>query len=150
MDVLVFANPRDPEKERFLREISRIPHLSPTFVLAREGLRSLLRGKAFSRRVIVFFAYEPADLNLALSLKEYLSDTRVIMVLHQTDAESVKQGLSLSPSFLTYANSDFSDIVAVLEKISVLENSCIGDACVGTRPMKTRLGIDHKMPTKEI
>lgn len=122
MDVLVFANPRDPEKERFLREISRIPHLSPTFILAHEGLRSLLKSNTFNRRVIVFFAYEPADLTLALSLKEYLSDARLIMVLHQTDAESVKQGLSLSPSFLTYAKSDFSDIVAVLEKISVLEN----------------------------
>jgi len=57
---------------------------------------------------------------MAISLKEYLVDTRLIMVLHKIDAMTVKQGLSISPCFLTYAESDFSDIISVLEKISIL------------------------------
>ncbi|MGD9368365.1 MAG: hypothetical protein PVH87_21880 [Desulfobacteraceae bacterium] len=121
MDVLVFANPVDVSKERFFQKISKVPALSPKFVLEHGRFKSLLMQRALGRRVIVFFAYDQDDLTMALSLKEYLAGTRVIMVLHKVDAETVKQGLSISPCFMTHAKSDFSDIIAVLEKISTLE-----------------------------
>jgi hypothetical protein len=121
MDVLVFANPVDASKERFFEKISKVPALSPKFVLEHGRFKTLLKQRALEWRVIVFFVYDQDDLTMALSLKEYLAGRRVIMVLHKVDAETVKQGLSISPCFMTYANSDFSDIVAVLEKISTLE-----------------------------
>lgn len=120
MEVLVFTNPRDPVKERFLRAMSKMPHLLPTFVLEREQFISLLRNNTFSRKVIVFFAYDQADLTLAVSLKAYLSLSRVIMVLSDWNSETVKIGLSVSPSLITSANGDFSDVIAVLEKISTI------------------------------
>ena len=71
-------------------------------------------------KVIVFFAYDQDDLTLALSLREYVIDTRVIMVLPDWEGETVKMGLSISPTLITNANGDFSDVVAVLEKISTI------------------------------
>lgn len=121
MEVLVFANPNDVSKERFFQKISKIPAFSPKFVLDPGRLKSLLMQKASDRGAIVFFAYDQNDLIKALALKEYMSGTRVIMVLHQINAMTVKLGLSISPCFMTYAQSDFSDILAVLEKISILE-----------------------------
>lgn len=121
MDVLVFADLRDPAKERFLRAISKMPRLTLTVVLGRERFRSLLGKNFFNQKVLVFFAYEPDDLALAHSLREYLSLTRVIMILPDWDGNRVKNGLSLSPSFIANANSDFSDVVAALEKISIAE-----------------------------
>jgi hypothetical protein len=121
MDILVFTNPKDVSKERFFQKISKVPALSPKFVLEHGRFKSLLMQHAVTCRVIVFFAYDQDDLTWALSLKEYLAGTRVIMVLHKIDAKTVKQGLSLSPCFMTYVKSDFSDIIAVLKKISILE-----------------------------
>jgi hypothetical protein len=122
MDLLVFANSVDASKERFFQKISKVPALSPKFVLEHGRLKTLLMQRGLDWKVIVFFAYDQDDLTMALSLREYLAGARVIMVLHKVDAKTVKQGLSISPCFMTYAKSDFSDIIAVLEKISTLEN----------------------------
>lgn len=121
MEVLVFANPRDVSKERFFQKISKVPTFSPKFVLEHGRFKSLLKQSVLDWAVIVFFAYDQDDLTMALSLKKYLTGTRVIMVLNKIDATTVKQGLSISPCFMTCAKSDFSDIIAVLEKISTLE-----------------------------
>ena len=120
MEVLVFANPMDVSKERFLQKISKVPAFSPKFVLEHGRFKSLLMQRALDYAVIVFFAYDQDDLAMALSLKEYLVSTRVIIVLHKINATTVKQGLSISPCFMTCAKSDFSDIVAVLKKISTI------------------------------
>jgi hypothetical protein len=84
------------------------------------GFISLLKNTAANWRAIVFFVYEPGDLTLALSLKAYLNHSRLIMVLPDWNEERVKAALSLSPSLMTKANGDFSDVVAVLEKIATL------------------------------
>jgi predicted protein tyrosine phosphatase len=120
VDVLVFTNPRDPAKERFFQAISEVPSLSPKFVLERERFVALLRNNANNWKAIVFFIYKQDDLDLAHSLKAYLKHSRLIFVLPDWDGERVKVALSLSPSLMTKANGDFSDVVAVLEKIATL------------------------------
>jgi hypothetical protein len=120
VEVLVFANPNDPAKERFFHEISRVPKLSPRFVLEHDCFLMLLKKNKINWRVIVFFAYDQEDLALALTLRQYAIDTRVIIVLSDWNGETVKMGLSISPSFITNANGDFSDVIAVLEKISTI------------------------------
>jgi hypothetical protein len=120
VEVLIFANPEDPAKDRFFHEISKVPRLSPKFVLEQELFLSLVTRNTIDWRAIVFFAYNPDDLDLALSLREYVADARVIMVLSDWNAETVKMGLSISPSLIANANGDFSDVVAVLQKISTI------------------------------
>ena len=122
MEVLVFANPMDVSKERFIEKITKVPALSPIFVLEHDRFKSIIRQKALAQIVIVFFAYNHDDMKAALSVKEHLAGTRVILVLHQIDVTTVNQGLSISPWFITYAKSDFSDIIAVLKKIATIES----------------------------
>lgn len=120
VEVLVFVNPNDPAKERFFQAISKVPRLSPTFVLEHERFITLLRNNTIDWSVIVFFTYDQDDLALALSLRQYVIDTRVIMVLSDWNGETVKMGFTISPSLITNANGDFSDVIAVLEKISTI------------------------------
>lgn len=120
MEFLVFANPNDSAKDRFSHEIIKIPTLSPKFILDHDLFLSLMMRHTINWRVIVFFAYDQEDLDLARSIRDYLVDTRVIMVLSDWNAETVKRGLSLYPSLIVSANGDFSDVVAVLEKISTV------------------------------
>jgi hypothetical protein len=118
MEVLVFANPKDPAKERFFYEISKVPRLSPKFVLEPEGLIAILKNASIDWRAVVFFAHDRDDLALALSLKTHLIDTRVIMVLSDWNRETVEKGLALAPSLIVNADADFSAVIAVLEKLS--------------------------------
>ena len=121
MEVLVYANPIDVSKEHFFQQISKVPSISPKFVLERDHFKSLVMQKVVERRALVFFAYDQDDLNAAVSVKEYMAGTRVILILHKINAATVNQGLSISPCIITYAKRDFSDIVAVLEKFATLE-----------------------------
>jgi hypothetical protein len=120
VEVLIFANPKDPAKDRFFHEISKATVLSPKFVLEHDLFQSLLTRNPVDWRVIVFFAYDQRDLALALSLKDYLIDTRLIMVLSNWNQETVKMGLALSPCLIANAKGEFGDVVAVLEKISTI------------------------------
>ncbi len=120
MEVLVFANPQDPAKDRFFHEISKATVLSPKFVLEHDLFLSLVRSGPADWRVIVFFAFDQRDLALAFSLRDYLIDTRLIMVLSDWNQKTVKMGLALSPCLIANANGEFSDVVAVLEKISTI------------------------------
>jgi hypothetical protein len=120
VDVLVFANPKDSAKDRFFHEISKVPRLSPKFVLEHDRFLSLVLRNPVAWRVIVFFAYDQRDLALVLSLRDHLVDTRLIMLLSDWSGETVKTGLSLSPTLIASANGDFSDVIAVLEKISTI------------------------------
>jgi hypothetical protein len=99
-----------------------VPTFSPTFVLEHDYFKSRLKQRAFGWAVIVFFAYDQDDLTMALSFKEFMVGIRLIIVLHKINARMVQLGLSLSPCFMTCAKSDFSDIIAVLEKILVLKS----------------------------
>jgi len=49
--------------------------------------------------------------------QEWLWDHRLILVLPDDDMETISLGHALRPRFVTYAESDFIDISAVLGKI---------------------------------
>jgi hypothetical protein len=56
------------------------------------------------------------DLVGFLSIRDLLRDVRIILILPDRDEDTIAQGHTLRPRFLSYTDSDFSDIVAVLEK----------------------------------
>ena len=52
-----------------------------------------------------------------LSIKDLLFNMRIILVLPDREEDTVTKGHSLRPRFLTYIDSDFGDIAAVLSKM---------------------------------
>jgi len=53
--------------------------------------------------------------------QEWLRDCRLILVLPDDDMETISRGHTLRPRFVTYAESDFIDISAVLGKMLGVE-----------------------------
>ena len=119
MEVLVFANPKVLIREHVLNEISKVPVLCPKLVLEHGRFKSLLMEKQNGREAIVFIACDRKDMKFLASLKDYLSETRVILILPMKKPYMVKLGLSVSPCLITYANEDLSGVIAVLERISI-------------------------------
>ena len=67
--------------------------------------------------VAILCADRKKDLSEILLIKDLLNSTRVILVLPDREEDTVAKGHSLRPRFLTYADSDFKEIVAVLSKM---------------------------------
>jgi hypothetical protein len=65
----------------------------------------------------VIFAANQAELANILSLGELLRDLRVILVLPDRERDTIKKGHTLRPRYLAYADGDFSDVAAVLNKM---------------------------------
>ncbi|MBN1255627.1 MAG: hypothetical protein JXA50_10175 [Deltaproteobacteria bacterium] len=64
----------------------------------------------------VLLAARSEDLVGFLSIRDLLRDVRIILILPDRDEDTIAQGHTLRPRFLSYTDSDFSDIVAVLKK----------------------------------
>lgn len=64
----------------------------------------------------ILLAARSEDLLGFLSIRDLLRDVRIILILPDRDEETIAQGHTLRPRFLSYTDSDFSDIVAVLKK----------------------------------
>ena len=117
MGILIYANPKDSSKERLFNEISIIPKLGPIIVHDHETFSHILRWNIGPRKIVVFLALDHDDLAFILSQKKLISDYRLIMILPDSNEESVSKGHSLYPRFLTYRDGDFKDVAAVLEKM---------------------------------
>jgi hypothetical protein len=57
------------------------------------------------------------DLEAILSIVELFYDLRIILILPDRKKETISKGLKLYPRYLSYADGDFSDVAAVLEKM---------------------------------
>ena len=66
--------------------------------------------------IAVLLASTQEELADILTIRNLLDDVRIIIILPDRDKETISKGYSLYPRFLTYVDSDFSWIAAVLKK----------------------------------
>jgi len=64
----------------------------------------------------VLLAARSEDLSDLLSIRDLLRDVRIILILPDREANTIAQGHTLRPRFLSYTDSDFTDVLAVLGK----------------------------------
>jgi hypothetical protein len=81
-----------------------------------ESLAHRLRQPKNDLPVAVLHAARRKDLSDIVSIRGLLRDVRIILVLPDRDENTIAQGHTLRPRFLSYTDSDFADISAVLEK----------------------------------
>ena len=78
--------------------------------------------KRFSRpfrhsNIFVLVAADRKELQKILSLRVYLLDMPVVLILPDGEKDTFKQGHSLYPRFISYLENNFDDVTAVLEKM---------------------------------
>lgn len=60
-----------------------------------------------------------------LSLREFLHDRRIILVLPDSEPETVSLGHILRPRFITYGDSDYMDVSAILGKWGTVSSNSL-------------------------
>jgi hypothetical protein len=82
-----------------------------------EDMSYSLRRPRYSGTIAVLV---PADMQALLALLfmgDLFWNVRVILILPDRDHETVSMGFKLYPRFVSYADGNFSDVAAVLEKM---------------------------------
>jgi hypothetical protein len=82
-----------------------------------DGLSKGLRRPLMGRAIAVLAARDLADQIGLLSIGDLLGEIPLILVFPDRDRNTVSAGHALRPRFVTFADSDFSDVGAVLGKM---------------------------------
>jgi hypothetical protein len=116
MNVILYVSNSDGDDIR-----QRIEGLIPTKGLkiyrTLEGLSERLHRPIDPETILIIVACTKEKLSEIYPLRSVLEDVRTVIVAPDQDPETVSLAHQLRPRFLTYANSDFSDLVAVLQKM---------------------------------
>jgi hypothetical protein len=99
------------------REIEELIPLNDVEVYRSiENLSNRLRQRAHDLPIAVLHAARRKDLSDILSIRDLLRDVRIILVLPDRDESTIAKGHTLRPRFLSYTDSDLTDVFSVLKK----------------------------------
>ncbi|MBU0988089.1 MAG: hypothetical protein KKH68_12650 [Proteobacteria bacterium] len=119
MNILFFENNQLNSKKNYLLQAveSAANGKRIETVTNFENLSKRLKRLSYTIAAAVLFASSSETLSGILLLKEFFEDIRVILILPDRMPETISKGHLLRPRFLTYADSDFEEVRAVLTKM---------------------------------
>lgn len=121
MNLLFYATVTNGPGKRLQRVIEGlVPRKRTETYRTIDSLARRLRRPRYDLAVVVLLAAGKQDLLDLLSIRDLLEDLRIVLLLPNRQKDTIAKGHTLRPRFLTYADSDFSDVAAVLRKM--LEN----------------------------
>jgi len=118
MDLIIFS-PKKDEAGKQLQEVLSGSGLKaqttvcPTFT----SLVGELGRPAYDQRTAVLLAATRKDFNDILKIPDLLNDIHIILIIPDRDKQTIAQAHALRPRFLSYTDSDFQNVAAVLEKM---------------------------------
>jgi hypothetical protein len=119
MKVVLYANEKNESASKRLQTV--IENCIPSNCLEVFG-----SSRDFARRiyqiprkidVAVLFAQNQDQLFELISLKEFLSDVRIILILPDREHLTVRRGHTLFPKYTSYIDSNATDVASVLNKM---------------------------------
>lgn len=118
MTLLIYSTKTNGSEERFLRIIELLlPEEKLKFCRSIDDLSNELRQPAFIPRIVILFASSTEELEDFFPIRELLEDTKIILIVPDTNPATLLKGHILRPRFLSDYNSDFVDIAAVVGKM---------------------------------
>jgi len=118
MNLLLYAPVRDGVGERLQKVVeAMVPVHNTEIYRTVETLTRRLREPAHRPSIAVLLAASREDLLEILSIKELIWDLRIILILPDREKDTIAKGHALRPRFLTYSDSDVTDVAVVLRKM---------------------------------
>lgn len=122
VNILVYTKKGEAVGERLQRVIATLaPRKETEIYQTIDSLSRRLHQPIHNFGIAILLAATREELQDILSLRDLLSDVRSILVLPDREGDTIAQGHTLSPRFVTYTDSDFVELAAVLSKM--LENA---------------------------
>ena len=126
MNVLAYASLANDAAKRLINVIAGVAERENTEIFnTLDSLTSRLVKLRRDQTVVVLFASTEQEVSATLSFNKIFHEYKLILILPDRDDQAMSMGHRLFPRFVTYADSDFSDVGAVLKKM--IENNRRGE-----------------------
>lgn len=118
MNLLLYA-PSNDTADRLLHALTRL-HSQMELELFRNipEFQERLQQSMYNAPITVILTTNREELLDILSIKDLLRDVRNIIILPDDKNVTAAMGFALYPRFVSYADSDFTDVVTVLNRIT--------------------------------
>jgi len=128
MKILLYANGINGEMERLQRTMLGVARTHEIeFCGSVTSMLQRLRRRTADLTVVVLCTSSTVDLAEIVRFRHWFHNIRTILILPDRENQTVSIGLTLRPRFVSFLDSDFSDVSAVLEKmIRVYGNESLG------------------------
>jgi hypothetical protein len=81
------------------------------------GFSERLRKPALNFPIVILLAMNREDLENIVSIQNLLFDSRIVLILPDREEDTMALGHTLRPRFVSYRDSSFKDVGAVLNKM---------------------------------
>ena len=123
MKLLVYSRKSDGVTDRLQGQIQSCMQgkITETFNSVENLSRRLCRPNTTREGTIaVLFAIDRKDLLDLIYIRDLLDDIGIILILPDDKKETISAGHRLRPRYISYADGNFKDVVAVLNKMDGL------------------------------
>lgn len=118
MNLLLYTSGTDEASKLLMEIVTTFATRGTTEIFhSLKKLISRLNQPKKNQTAVILHAATEKELAKILSIHDFLQDTKLILILPNRKELTVAKGHKLHPRFLSYADSDFSDIGAVLNKM---------------------------------
>jgi len=115
MALLIYSAKTEGAGARLLRVIGLLLPENKFEICRSIGeLSKRLRQPVFNPTIAILLVSSREDLQNILSIRDLLWNTKIILIVPDTNPDTVAKGPILRPRFLCDCNSDFVDVAAVL------------------------------------
>ena len=120
MDLILYAGTKDENLKWLVRIVEELSFIGNRNICRTlDSLKKHLLRPKMDPLVSVLYTVDMKDLEDLLSIGEILSDVSNILILPDGREKTVAEAHLLRPRFLSYADSDFRDVAAVLKRMSL-------------------------------
>ena len=115
MTLFIYSTTANAAEKRLLRVIELfLPEKIFKFYRSVDDFSEQLRQPVLNQRIVILLTASGKELDDILSIRELLEDSKIILIVPDTDPAMLARGHTLRPRFLSHCNSDFVDVAAVL------------------------------------
>jgi hypothetical protein len=113
--VIMYSASNGGQEEKLLQVLKTVVSESDIKLYQTiEALSSGLRQSRNDANIAVLVASTKEDLGHLLSIRDYLWDMKIILIVSDSDRDTLAKSHILRPRFLSVCTSDFVDVAAVL------------------------------------
>jgi hypothetical protein len=117
-EVLLYARETDAAGERLQHLIeTRIPGKKIGRCRSIKAISHHLNGSGVNNTIVILIPSREEDFEKILDSYDLLADIRIILILPDAREETIAKGHRIYPRFMSYRDSNFEEVVTVLENM---------------------------------
>lgn len=120
--ILIYSAGRRPAGSRFKNEVEKmIPDTVKDVCRTLEGFRQTLIDNMGTYKIVVLLCATREEMCSLSLMRDLFSECRLILIVPNHERETIHQAHRFYPRFLSYADSHFENVAAVIQKSVNLE-----------------------------